>query len=68
LWHHAKELPSNHPYGVNFGISLSVWDYIFRTNYIPKDDPDIPLGFPGVEEFPDTFGKQFISGFGKHRT
>jgi sterol desaturase/sphingolipid hydroxylase (fatty acid hydroxylase superfamily) len=32
-------------YGVNFGISLSVWDYIFKTNYIPKDGRDIELGF-----------------------
>jgi hypothetical protein len=27
-------------YGVNFGISLSVW-IIFKTNYIPKDGRDI---------------------------
>ncbi|WP_455169959.1 sterol desaturase family protein, partial [Aegicerativicinus sediminis] len=36
LYHHAYKLPRG-TYGVNFGISLSVWDYLFRTNYIPED-------------------------------
>jgi sterol desaturase/sphingolipid hydroxylase (fatty acid hydroxylase superfamily) len=44
-------------YGVNFGISLSVWDYIF-TNYIPKDGRDIELGFNDENEFPHDFIKQ----------
>ena len=34
LYHHAQDLPEG-KYGVNFGISLSLWDYIFKTNYIP---------------------------------
>lgn len=66
IWHHAKELPENSPYGVNFGISLSVWDYIFRTNYIPYEGRDIELGFPDDEDFPKTFGGQFIYPVGKH--
>ena len=37
IWHHAKELPESHKHGMNFGISLSCWDYIFGTNYIPSD-------------------------------
>jgi sterol desaturase/sphingolipid hydroxylase (fatty acid hydroxylase superfamily) len=45
-------------YGVNFGISLSVWDYIFKTNYIPKDGRDIELGFNDENEFPHDFIKQ----------
>ena len=31
IWYHAKALPVNYSYGVNFGISLSMWDYIFKT-------------------------------------
>lgn len=55
IWHHAKALPQAHPNGVNFGISLSLWDYIFRTNYIPKSGRDIVLGFVGDESFPKSF-------------
>lgn len=55
IWHHAKELPHDHPTGVNFGISLSLWDYIFRTNYMPKDGRDIVLGFEGDASFPKDF-------------
>lgn len=58
IWHHAKVIPAK--YGVNFGISLSLWDYIFKTNYIPKDGRDIELGFSGDEDFPDNFLEQEI--------
>ncbi len=63
LWHHARALPKGQMPGVNFGISLSLWDYIFRTNYIPKEDPDIPLGFRELEKFPKSFWKQLVFGF-----
>jgi sterol desaturase/sphingolipid hydroxylase (fatty acid hydroxylase superfamily) len=56
IWHHAKKLP--HRYGVNYGISLSLWDYIFRTAYIPDDGRDIALGFEEVEQYPASFLKQ----------
>lgn len=65
LWHHVYELPKGRAYGINFGISLSLWDYIFRTASIPKDDAHIKLGFPGVEQFPDNFGEQLVYGFRK---
>jgi sterol desaturase/sphingolipid hydroxylase (fatty acid hydroxylase superfamily) len=29
IWHHAKELPPQHWYGMNFGLTLSIWDYLF---------------------------------------
>jgi sterol desaturase/sphingolipid hydroxylase (fatty acid hydroxylase superfamily) len=61
IWHHSKELPERH--GVNFGISLSLWDYLFKTNYIPKDGRDIELGFHGDEKFPDSFIQQEIYPF-----
>jgi sterol desaturase/sphingolipid hydroxylase (fatty acid hydroxylase superfamily) len=64
IWHHAKAIPRNHQYGVNFGITLSVWDYIFRTDYIPKSGRDIELGFPGDESFPQSFVGQATHGFG----
>ncbi len=58
IWHHSKELPAEHPYGMNFGLSLSIWDYLFGTAYIPYDGRDIELGFHDDEEFPQTFGGQ----------
>ncbi|VXA92991.1 Sterol desaturase [Flavobacterium sp. 9AF] len=56
IWHHSKEMPRK--YGANFGISLSVWDYLFKSNYIPRDGKDIELGFENDEEFPKDFIKQ----------
>jgi len=55
IWHHAKKLPSSVKYGVNFGLSLSIWDYLFGTNHIPFDGRDITLGFSGDEDFPKDF-------------
>ncbi|MFT6997491.1 MAG: sterol desaturase/sphingolipid hydroxylase (fatty acid hydroxylase superfamily) [Cryomorphaceae bacterium] len=64
LWHHVYHLPKGHTHGINYGISLSLWDYIFRTASIPdSEDGEIKLGFPGVEEFPQSFGGQFLYGF-----
>jgi sterol desaturase/sphingolipid hydroxylase (fatty acid hydroxylase superfamily) len=62
LWHHAHDLP-NGKYGVNYGLSLSVWDYLFGTSYIPTDDGKTRLGFEGVEHFPRTFIEQSKHGF-----
>lgn len=67
LWHHSYKIPEGHKYGVNYGISLSLWDYIFKTAAIPNpNDGEVKLGFPGVEEFPQNFGGQVFYGFGKH--
>ncbi|NNC50350.1 MAG: sterol desaturase family protein [Flaviramulus sp.] len=62
LYHHSYVLPKG-KYGVNFGISLSLWDYIFKTNYIPEDSGTIKLGFPGDEKFPKDFIGQNTYGF-----
>ncbi len=62
LYHHSYILPKD-SYGVNFGISLSLWDYIFKTNYIPEDNGTITLGFPGDEKIPKSFIGQIIYGF-----
>ncbi len=63
IWHHAKAWPPERPYGVNFGLALSIWDYLFRTNYIPESGRDIELGFPGDKNFPKTFSGQVTHGF-----
>lgn len=63
LYHHVKALPKERFHGVNFGISLSIWDYIFKTNYIPEESGTVEIGFPGEETFPKGFFGQFFSGF-----
>lgn len=63
LYHHIKALPEGKPQGINFGISLSIWDYIFKTNYVPEDSGTIELGFPGEESFPKGFIGQLFTGF-----
>ncbi len=57
LWHHAKEIPAERN-GVNYGISLSLWDYLFGTAYIPNQNANEQLGFEDQESFPKTFFQQ----------
>ena len=63
IWHHAKSMPATHPYGINFGISLSIWDYLFGTAHIPHSGRDITLGFDDIEEYPDHFIQQMTEPF-----
>jgi sterol desaturase/sphingolipid hydroxylase (fatty acid hydroxylase superfamily) len=64
IWHHAKKLPAGVKYGVNFGLSLSLWDYLFGTDYVPHSGRDIELGFPGDENFPEDFLHQELYPLG----
>lgn len=65
IWHHARHLPEGKRYGVNFAITLSVWDYLFGTAWIPESGRDIPLGFPKLESFPKKFMAQQLWPFAK---
>ena len=67
IWHHSKELPEKHPYGMNYGISLSIWDYIFGTNYIPYDGRDIEIGFNDDESYAPGFFQQILAPFRKEK-
>ncbi|HAW53362.1 MAG TPA: sterol desaturase [Flavobacteriales bacterium] len=67
IWHHYITMPDSHKNGVNFGISLSLWDYLFRTNYIPSDGRDIELGFGRIKEFPRGFFSHLFYGFGSKK-
>jgi len=66
MWHHAHDLPEERRYGVNFGLTLSLWDYLFGTAYIPHSGRSIKLGFPGVKSFPKKFWGQITHGFRKN--
>lgn len=67
IWHHAHDMPESHPNGINFGISLAIWDYIWGTAHIPYEGRNIKLGFPGVEEFPKDFIGQNLHGIKNDR-
>ena len=60
IWHHAKELPEDRKYGVNFALTLSIWDYLFKTNYIPHSGRDLEIGFEDDENFPKNFLQQGV--------
>jgi sterol desaturase/sphingolipid hydroxylase (fatty acid hydroxylase superfamily) len=62
LYHHAYALPKG-KFGVNFGISLSLWDYLFKTHYVPEASGTIKLGFLKEEQMPKGFLKQALHGF-----
>ena len=66
IWHHAKQLPKHVRFGVNYGLTLSVWDYIFKTNYIPHNGRDIELGFKNEDTFPKDFVSQELYPFYKN--
>ncbi|MFN0033645.1 MAG: sterol desaturase family protein [Saprospiraceae bacterium] len=64
IWHHTRELPPN-TYGVNYGLTLSVWDYLFNTAYVPVNGRDNVLGFSDLNQFPPGFWRQLWYPFKK---
>lgn len=64
IWHHAKTLPDG-SYGVNYGLTLSVWDYVFKTDYIPSNGRDVELGFENDEQFSKDISTQLVYPFFK---
>jgi len=65
LHHHAYSVPNKFKKGVNFAISLSVWDYIFKTNYVPNSDGETKLGYLGDHSMSEGFFGQLLYGFKK---
>ena len=63
LYHHAYALPERFKKGVNFAISLSVWDYLFKTSYVPETDKNIMLGYEDDHKMPSSFWGQIRYGF-----
>lgn len=67
IWHHVRDMPPDHPYGMNFGLTLSVWDWIFGSACIPGDGRDLDIGIPDQKSFPKTFFGQLFYGFGRRK-
>jgi len=58
LWHHDQS--SEGGTAKNFGIVLSLWDFIFGTAYWPRERAPERLGYPGIEEMPMSFPGQVL--------
>ena len=56
LWHH--DISTEGGTSKNYGIVLSLWDWIFGTAYWPRERSPERIGYPGMEELPGTFGGQ----------
>lgn len=50
IWHHEAALRGRA--GVNFAIVFSVWDWLFRTAYLPGEAVPERIGFEGDERVP----------------
>ena len=59
VWHHDVELHGKG--GQNFGIVLSVWDWLFGTAYWPndKEQPE-RIGFAGMDNYPENLVGRFF--------
>lgn len=58
IFHHDK---INHfKYGQNFAVVFSLWDFIFKTAFMPDGQPE-ELGFKGDKNFPTKVHMQFLS-------
>ena len=66
IWHHEATIRGK--FGVNFGVVLSVWDWIFRTAYLPLNSPIVPdrLGFEKDERFPVALWRRLLLPFMDH--
>lgn len=61
IWHHVH--PKSGPINKNFGLTLSVWDWIFGTAYLPRRRDPERLGFGGDERFPRSLWRQLLLPF-----
>ena len=50
LWHHDASAEGGT--SKNYGIVLSLWDWLFGTAYWPRDRSPRALGFPGLDRLP----------------
>ncbi len=62
IWHHDMHVRGKA--GVNFGIVFSIWDWIFKTAYMPidKEGPDV-LGYHGENNVPSSLLYRFFLPF-----
>jgi sterol desaturase/sphingolipid hydroxylase (fatty acid hydroxylase superfamily) len=60
-WHHVHAEAG--PIDRNFGVVLSVWDWMFGTAYMPGEESPRRLGFAGIENYPRNIWGRLIAPF-----
>jgi sterol desaturase/sphingolipid hydroxylase (fatty acid hydroxylase superfamily) len=58
-WHHAREIAEKN---ANFGTKLAIWDWIFKTAYLPRAKP-LAYGLAGDEPYPEGYVGQHVAAF-----
>ena len=59
-WHHSRQVKeANH----NYGLTLILWDVIFRTRFLPDLQGPKKIGVGGFKAFPQTFWRQMLVPF-----
>jgi sterol desaturase/sphingolipid hydroxylase (fatty acid hydroxylase superfamily) len=56
MWHH--DASDEGGAAKNFGIVLSLWDYLFGTAYWPRERPPLRIGYEGDVEMPRDLPRQ----------
>ena len=60
-WHHSK-VPSES--NTNYGQTISVWDVVFRTRFLPTDrEPPEAIGIGDMPNFPTGYWAHIVSPF-----
>lgn len=60
-WHHSRTL---HESNSNYGQTISIWDWVFGTRYLPQDrEPPRDIGIANLPNFPMTWWAQIKAPF-----
>jgi sterol desaturase/sphingolipid hydroxylase (fatty acid hydroxylase superfamily) len=60
-WHHSRTIEEAN---TNFGQTISIWDWVFGTRFLPKDrEPPRDIGIAELPEFPMTWWAQLAAPF-----
>jgi len=60
-WHHSRTLAEAN---TNFGQTISIWDWVFGTRYLPADrQPPRDIGIANLPAFPMTWWAQIAAPF-----
>jgi ornithine lipid hydroxylase len=60
-WHHSRTMEEAN---TNFGQTISIWDWVFGTRFLPKDrEPPRDIGIADLPKFPMTWWAQIAAPF-----
>jgi len=59
-WHHSRVYRGN---GFNFATKIAVWDWLFGTAHLPKEEKPVGYGLGEGEPFPNGYFAQSVHAF-----